>query len=69
MMQLTPADLELIRLLQDDYTNRMIAHRLGVSPIAVADALARLYRTLDATDRPSAIAAARMIAAESKARQ
>jgi len=57
-MQLTPADLDLLELITQGYTNRMIAHRLQLSPIAVADMLARLYRKLDVTDRTSACAAA-----------
>jgi len=57
-MQLTPADLDLLELIAREYTNRMIAHRLQCSTIAVADALAKLYRKLDATDRASACAAA-----------
>ena len=57
-MQLTPSDRELIQLITDGHTNRMIAHRMQLSTIAVADALAKLYRKLDATDRAGAIAAA-----------
>ena len=67
-MPLTPADHDLIALIRDGHANRMIAHRMQLSTIAVSDLLAKLYRKLDATDRAGAIAAAARLAADGEVR-
>jgi len=56
-MNLTPRETEILDLFAAGHSNRMIAHKLGISVIAVADAIAVLYRKLGAHDRDSLIAA------------
>jgi len=56
-MNLTPRELEILDLFAAGHSNRMIAHRLQISVIAVADSIAVLYRKLGAHDRESAAAA------------
>lgn len=60
-MNLTPRELDVIRLVIEGRTNRQIAAALQISTTAVIDDIARIYRKLGAHDRESLIASARTI--------
>jgi DNA-binding CsgD family transcriptional regulator len=55
--QLTPAEVEVVRLVLDGLTNSEIAERRGVSDRTVANQLASVYRKLNVNSRAELVAA------------
>jgi DNA-binding NarL/FixJ family response regulator len=55
---LTPAEVTVLRLAADGYTNVRIAHELGISVSAVKARLEGSYSKLNAADRAHAVAIA-----------
>ena len=53
---LTPHQLVMLRMLAEGWSHRQIAVRTGQSTTAVATALSRMYRRLDANNAPHAVA-------------
>lgn len=54
-MNLTPRELDVIRLYILGHSNRMIAHYLGISVIFVADSISSIFVKLAAHDRESVV--------------
>jgi DNA-binding NarL/FixJ family response regulator len=52
--ELTPRELEVLRLLAEGLTNREIAERLVVSPLTVHTHLGSIYSKLGVTSRSAA---------------